>query len=203
MNLLIIDTTIKTAIIFLIKDNKRSFTMLKEDEKQSEHLMMHIDKFLSDNNVKLEDIDAFGVVTGPGSFTGIRVGIATVKAFANALNKPVIALNLFDIVKDEVVDGCFVCQCTSSSCYFANIKKKKIADVGIVENEQLKNIDKFFVVKEEHFSAEEAYNLNVLTNYTDLCFDKFFNMALDRKFSTPEPYYIQVSQAERNLEKKK
>ena len=202
MNILALDTTRKSAIIFLVKDKERKIKSLKENEKQSEHLMTNIDIFLSENNLKLSDIDVFGVVVGPGSFTGIRVGIATIKAFAYALNKPVVALNLFEVVKDEIKDGCFICECTSTSRYFANIKNGDILDVGVIDNANLNNKNNLFVLNEEHFLCDGAYNLNVLTNYTDICFNKIFKMSLDNNFSTPEPYYIQVSQAERNLEKK-
>ena len=203
MNILTLDTTRKSAMIFLVKDNERKIKTLKETEKQSEHLMLNIDQFLIENNMKLADIDVFGVVVGPGSFTGIRVGIATIKAFAYALNKSVVALNLFEIVKDEIVNGQFVCECTSNSRYFANIKNGNVVEVGVIENSKLGEYkNKLFVLKEEHFSDIEAYNLNVLTNYTDLCFDKFIKLSIAKQFSSPEPYYIQVSQAERNLEKK-
>ena len=203
MNILAFDTTIKNAIIFLIQGKQSKTITLDSDEKQSEHLMLKIDKFLKDNNVELSEIDAFGVVVGPGSFTGIRVGIATVKAFAYALNKPVVALNRFEIVSSEIGIGQYLCECTSNSCYFANIKNGKIMEVGTIDNSEITDKNNLFVIREEHFFDNQAYNLNVLTNYKDLCCSKFINLATKKKFLSPEPYYIQVSQAERNLEKKK
>src|SRR5690554_2289313 len=58
----------------------------------SQHLIPVIECLLKDAELDLKDITAFAVVTGPGSFTGIRVGLATVKGFAYALDKPIVAV---------------------------------------------------------------------------------------------------------------
>jgi tRNA threonylcarbamoyladenosine biosynthesis protein TsaB len=54
----------------------------------SNTLLNDIDKLLNDADVDLSDVDLFAVATGPGSFTGLRIGIATVKALAATLDRP-------------------------------------------------------------------------------------------------------------------
>src|SRR5215217_6543101 len=54
----------------------------------SNTLLNDIDKLLSEARVDLPDIDLFAVATGPGSFTGLRIGIATVKGLAATLERP-------------------------------------------------------------------------------------------------------------------
>jgi tRNA threonylcarbamoyladenosine biosynthesis protein TsaB len=54
----------------------------------SNTLLKDIDKLLNEARLDLSDIDLFAVATGPGSFTGLRIGIATVKALAATLNRP-------------------------------------------------------------------------------------------------------------------
>jgi tRNA threonylcarbamoyladenosine biosynthesis protein TsaB len=54
----------------------------------SNTLLNDIDKLLSETKVDLANIDLFAVATGPGSFTGLRIGIATVKGFAATLDRP-------------------------------------------------------------------------------------------------------------------
>jgi tRNA threonylcarbamoyladenosine biosynthesis protein TsaB len=56
------------------------------------NLLGDIDAVLKDAGVQLKDVDLFAVATGPGSFTGLRAGLATIKAFAAALNKPAIGV---------------------------------------------------------------------------------------------------------------
>jgi tRNA threonylcarbamoyladenosine biosynthesis protein TsaB len=58
----------------------------------SNTLLSDIDKILSDARVELADIDLFAVASGPGSFTGLRIGIATVKALAATLNCPAVGI---------------------------------------------------------------------------------------------------------------
>jgi tRNA threonylcarbamoyladenosine biosynthesis protein TsaB len=56
-------------------------------------LYEQIDQLLTRNAVRLEEIDRFATASGPGSFTGVRVGLACVKGLAEALGKPAIAIS--------------------------------------------------------------------------------------------------------------
>ncbi|MBN1324655.1 MAG: tRNA (adenosine(37)-N6)-threonylcarbamoyltransferase complex dimerization subunit type 1 TsaB [Alphaproteobacteria bacterium] len=66
-------------------------------EKQSLDLPTETEIFLNENGIKWSDLTAIGVVVGPGSFTGIRLGIAYAKGLAIGLNIPVIPINAFEI----------------------------------------------------------------------------------------------------------
>jgi tRNA threonylcarbamoyladenosine biosynthesis protein TsaB len=59
---------------------------------QSANLLGDVDTALKEAGVRLKEIDLFAVATGPGSFTGLRAGLATIKAFAAALDKPAIGV---------------------------------------------------------------------------------------------------------------
>lgn len=54
----------------------------------SNTLLSDIDKLLHQTQIALPDVDLFAVASGPGSFTGLRIGIATIKALAETLNRP-------------------------------------------------------------------------------------------------------------------
>jgi tRNA threonylcarbamoyladenosine biosynthesis protein TsaB len=60
--------------------------------QHSANLLGDIDHVLAEARVRLEEFDLLAAATGPGSFTGLRAGLATVKAFAAALNKPVVGV---------------------------------------------------------------------------------------------------------------
>lgn len=68
-------------------------------EKQATALPTVVEKFLQDN--KWQDIDAIGIIVGPGSFTGIRLGIAYAKGLAIGLNIPVVPINAFELYLAE------------------------------------------------------------------------------------------------------
>lgn len=70
-------------------------------EKQAIALPDATEKFLCENNIDWHDITAIGVVVGPGSFTGIRLGIAYAKGLAIGLNIPVVPINAFELYMAE------------------------------------------------------------------------------------------------------
>jgi len=64
----------------------------------SNTLLADLDKLLAETNVDLSSIDLFAVAAGPGSFTGLRIGIATVKALAATLERPCTAIPTLEAV---------------------------------------------------------------------------------------------------------
>lgn len=59
------------------------------DQTRSEKLWAEIDALLAEAGQNIQDVDIFSVCRGPGGFTGLRVGMAAVKGFAAAMNKPI------------------------------------------------------------------------------------------------------------------
>src|SRR5262249_35815964 len=66
-----------------------------------ERLLPDVDELLADAGVALEEIEGFAVGIGPGSFTGVRIGVATVKTWADVLQKPVVGVLSLDAVAAE------------------------------------------------------------------------------------------------------
>ncbi|MFY9646982.1 MAG: tRNA (adenosine(37)-N6)-threonylcarbamoyltransferase complex dimerization subunit type 1 TsaB [Terriglobales bacterium] len=64
----------------------------------SAQLVPQISGVLKEHGYRKDDLGAFAVVNGPGSFTGLRVGLAAVKALAEALQKPIVAISLLEAV---------------------------------------------------------------------------------------------------------
>ena len=74
-------------------------------EKQSVALPIETERFIGECGAKWSDISAIGVVVGPGSFTGIRIGIAYAKGLAMGLNIPVVPINAFELYMAETPDA--------------------------------------------------------------------------------------------------
>ncbi len=70
--------------------------MVKAPLQYSEKILDLVDFLLDQHKLKLEEMDCFAVSTGPGSFTGVRIGIATVKGFCQGLNKPVVGISTLE-----------------------------------------------------------------------------------------------------------
>ena len=89
MIILGIDSSTKTASVSICDNEKVivDFT-LNHKRTHSEKLLEMIDMALKTAQLDISDIDAFAVTKGPGSFTGLRIGLATVKGLCHALDKP-------------------------------------------------------------------------------------------------------------------
>ncbi|HKL73869.1 MAG TPA: tRNA (adenosine(37)-N6)-threonylcarbamoyltransferase complex dimerization subunit type 1 TsaB [Clostridia bacterium] len=112
MNILCLDTSGEKIAIGLVKgDNKFTFISEEDNKKHNSVLLEHIDTILHNNNLSIQDIDCFSVVVGPGSFTGIRVGVATINSFALALEKPIVEItSLEQLIDDEDVVAILDCK---------------------------------------------------------------------------------------------
>ena len=99
MRILLLDTSSKFLSLAVARDEKiLSQTHRKLDRKHSLQLVPLIDKILKKAKVPLKKIDGFCVSKGPGSFTGLRIGITTIKGLAFVLCKPVVAIPSLDIL---------------------------------------------------------------------------------------------------------
>lgn len=109
MKVLALDSSQIQAAIALVVDGKLVATSEGSVAvSHSEALLALIDRLLTQANITLGEIDAFGVGVGPGSFTGIRIGCATVKTLAQVLNKPILpfsSLKALALSADDHLDG--------------------------------------------------------------------------------------------------
>lgn len=96
MKKLLINTANEELFIVLEKDNEIFSKTIDSKMHHNETMLPVIDEILKENNIEIGEIEEFGVVIGPGSFTGIRVGISTIKAFRDALDVKAKGVNNLD-----------------------------------------------------------------------------------------------------------
>ncbi|MDP2278205.1 MAG: tRNA (adenosine(37)-N6)-threonylcarbamoyltransferase complex dimerization subunit type 1 TsaB, partial [Nitrospirota bacterium] len=93
MKILAIDTSTMLGGIALMDESLLiAESRLNVKSTHSERLMTEIEHCLKQSGVKISDIDVFAVATGPGSFTGLRIGLSTVKGFSYATGKPIVSV---------------------------------------------------------------------------------------------------------------
>ncbi len=91
--ILSLDSTTDVRSVALVADERvRAQTAGSLRGAKSANLLGDIDAVLQSAGARLREVDLFAVATGPGSFTGLRAGVATVKAFAATLGKPVVGV---------------------------------------------------------------------------------------------------------------
>jgi len=105
MKILAYDTSADFLSIGIFEDDRRideensaAFT------RHSASLVARVEKLFKKNRMKPEDVDCLAVGLGPGSFTGLRVGVTVAKTLAYALNKKIVGVSSFEAIAREAPD---------------------------------------------------------------------------------------------------
>lgn len=195
MNYLLVNTANDELVIVLSKNGTIFACNERNVKKHNEVLLPKLEEVLNQANVTLNDIDEFGVVVGPGSFTGIRVGIATIKAFKDVTNKPVKAINnldlLYQIAKSYGFD--IVAIEGSLNSYFVakfDGDRLNIYERNLTANElsEIANGKKVAMYNNSH-----NFELGEVVEFDNSSFIEAFN---NSKTYDLTPVYYQLSQAE-------
>lgn len=128
MNILSIDSSSVTASVAITKNGKvLAEEFINNGLTHSQTLMPMVEKVINDSKISLTDIDFFAVTKGPGSFTGVRIGIASVKGMADALNKKCLAVSSLEAIaeplKNEDVIACAVMDARCNQVYTASFER--------------------------------------------------------------------------------
>ena len=131
--ILIINTS-GNNLEFVLNENHKSVVV----EKQSVALPIETEKFINECGAKWSDLTAVGVVVGPGSFTGIRLGIAYAKGLAMGLKIPVVGINLFDLYLAQTPDA-FVAIESGRGDFFVGAKnlEPQVMEIDELETKQM------------------------------------------------------------------
>ncbi len=132
--ILIINTS-GTGLDFVLDDAFKHVDV----EKQSIALAAEAEKFITECGVSWRDLSAIGVVVGPGSFTGVRMGIAYAKGLAMGLNIPVVPINAFELYLAATPDAFVAIDSGRGDFFVASpIHTPGTMDIDTVEVEQMK-----------------------------------------------------------------
>lgn len=98
MKILALETATIAGSVAVIDDNKGLIGEVRVDVKvaHSERVMPSVEWLLSASGLSIDDIDAFGISIGPGSFTGLRIGLSTAKGLAFSTGKPLVPVKTLD-----------------------------------------------------------------------------------------------------------
>lgn len=199
MNYLAVDTSGKNLTILICVEGKvHKYFDSECGHQHSTTLMPQIEKLASEVGFDLKKADFFSAVVGAGSFTGIRIGVSTIKAMCFAYNKPCLSITSFDTlayndVSDKVLaiidakhNGFYVCGYQNQKvilqpCYIDRTEVEKLLleykGVAIDEIEGL-NIKKVDIA--------DGLSIAISKNLDKVTFD----------FESLSPLYVRKSQAE-------
>lgn len=222
MKVLGLDTSTLTTSIAVLEDEKiLGEISLMGDMSHSERLTPMIKELMEDLNLNIADIDLYGVAKGPGSFTGLRIGLATVKALAQVNKKPIIGISsleglayntssgitipIIDARRDRVYTGIYKWE----NGQLINLKEPYVTELDQLLDEIENNYENIIVNGPGLFEyAERFKNISEINlakgrvNYSNgaaiarLAYEKY-SAGLRDDFYNLSLEYLSLSQAER------
>ena len=226
LKILAIDTSSKICSVSILEDTNTILELHTNDEKtHSQNLMPLIDTLLKQTNLTLDNIDLLACCQGPGSFTGIRIGISTIKAFSDAKNIPVIGITSLESLAYNIPNSGYIVSlidAKNDNVYYSLFKNNngqyEKADEYKSDNIQniltsLSNYNTSFIFvgtgAQLHHDliaqtypnsqfANETQNIQTSISIGKSAYNKFKN----RIYGNSDfvlPIYLKKSQAERNL----
>lgn len=229
MKILGIDTSTKVATIAVIDEEQvLGEYIISQEMSHSENLIPMLKHLLDNLHIKIKDIDLYGVAIGPGSFTGLRIGVASLKSFAHLFQKPIVGVStlkamaynlphnkivvpMIDARRDRVYTGVY-------SWENGVLKTFKADDVVEMEKllEELKSYESIVVngdgsilhrdrliseLKDVKFSTK-SQNVCKATSICELALLAYNRGEVD-DFYTLSPDYLRETQAQRELNGRK
>lgn len=227
MKILSVDSSSVSASVAITENGATlAESFINNGLTHSQTLMPMVEKTLKDSGVSIKDIELFAITNGPGSFTGVRIGIASVKGMADALNKKCVAVSTLEAIaeplKNEDSIACAVMDARCNQVYtaiFENGKRlcedkavlidelgvelknynKKVVFIGdgsVLCYEKLKDIVTDISVADENIRYIHASSIGRLAE------DKIKNGETPTDSAKLVPYYLRLPQAERELNNK-
>lgn len=193
MKFLIFDTTRENLSVFLFNENFIDEIHSEDNFKShNKNILLFVENLLSRNGLDFSEIDFFAANVGPGSFTGIRLGLATLNAFHISTRKPLIEFNVFEPI------GFFVNKKTQiaipsihNKYYYSIYENKTLIELGEKEKEEL---DSDAIILDKKSISE-----NEIIKIVSLVIQKYQK----RQFKTQlSPLYLKKSQAEETYDNK-
>ncbi len=233
MKILAFDTTAKTATVAVTEDERLiALTVLNTPNTHSVTLLPCAQTLLDGAGIDIKEIDMFACSAGPGSFTGVRIGAATIKGLAYPENKPCVGVSALEALAENLTaqDGiiCPVMDARRGQLYNALFEysggslKRITEDRLITANELFAELSgtekKIRLTGDGYAIAEKALEgLNVTATPELLRYHNAYHVAVlgcrrfmsssneEKKAFTPSalsPIYLRASQAERSLKEK-
>lgn len=160
MKILAIDTSSKNAAVAILENQNTIIELNNDDEKtHSQKLMPMIDEAFKKSNLSLDDVNLISCCVGPGSFTGVRIGIATAKAFSDSKNIPTVGISSLEALAYNLNQDGLIC-----SLINANNGNVYAGLFEIVEGRTLKSKLNFLAFKD----LNGDISLNSLRDFVDV-----------------------------------
>ena len=203
MKCLLLDTSSSNVLVALIENNKIIYEYRKKvDSDLASKILTIIDNGLKECNSKINDIDKIFVANGPGSFTGVRIGVTVAKNIAWSLDKDVIPISSLEILATTNTNKKYLVPMIDArrDNVFAGIYDKNL---NLIKSDKLINIKELIkkTNNDYEFISYDDIKINgVIKKYIDII--KIINHHINDTNINPHklnPRYLKLTEAEENL----
>lgn len=214
MKILAISTSSNIASVALLDDNNIIDELNICDAKtHSEKLLPLIDELLNKHKISIANIDLIACDNGPGSFTGIRIGVATVKSLSEAQNIPVISCSSLEGLAYNITGFDYICSLidAKNNQVYSAIFDKNYNLISDYFADDIKNLLPIFNKYENlMFVGDGSKYINISTNFDNtihsknigICGYKKYLQGLATNADNLSVMYLRKSQAERQRNSK-
>ncbi len=228
MKILSVDSSSITASVAITENGKvLAENFINNGLTHSQTLMPMVEKTINESGISVKDIDLFAITHGPGSFTGVRIGIASVKGMADALGKKCLPISTLEAIaeplKNDDVIACAVMDARCNQVYTAIFNKgnRLCEDKAILIDELGEELEQYH--KKIVFIGDGSVlcydKLHEIIQNCDIADEKIryvhgssIGFVAENKIENGEepinpanlvPFYLRLPQAERELKLKK
>ena len=204
---LFIDTSTTTAVVALY-NNEKPISIIKEENMRdiSSHIMPMIDKLFSNNNLRINQVNKIFVVNGPGSFTGLRIGVTIAKTLAWSLKIPVVPISSLEVLATTAFESDYIIPYIDArrDYVFAGIYDSELN--GAISDQYIHiNFLLSYLMKDKTYTFVGADELNFNnTIVPNINLDKVISKHLNDEGVNPHslnPNYLKKTEAEEKLNK--
>jgi tRNA threonylcarbamoyladenosine biosynthesis protein TsaB len=122
-----IETATQTCSVALSENGKLLHIIEKTDQNiHASNITLFIEEVLKQSNKTVKDLDAVAVSMGPGSYTGLRIGVSTAKGLCYALDIPLIAVNTLEAMTSGFKGKCFSVQPNTVFCPMIDARRMEV-----------------------------------------------------------------------------
>ena len=192
MKALIFDSTSEDLLVMLISGEKTDYIISSGDKRSHNSKILELaDELLERNNLTVSDIEYVSSVTGPGSFTGIRIGVSTANALSYGSGAELVDVNAFEAMAYGIKDALCLIDALHGNYYFAKVTGGVISETGYMEKVQADEdkSEKVFRTVDRTYASKLAAVIK----------DKAEKNQTAKKLM---PLYLRTSQAEREAEER-
>lgn len=161
MRILLIDTSTSNLTVSIIENNNILYNYKEKIiTDMSSKIMPIIDNGLKQFNLNISDIDKIFVVNGPGSFTGIRVGVTVAKTIAWALKKDIVPISSLELMATTDTDKNYIVPMIDArrGNVFTGIYDK---DLNCIKEDKLINLEEFIKELDNTYEYVSYDNINI------------------------------------------